>query len=58
MLVDVVDKGCLDKGCSDSRKMHVLPVGAFVEGGLHLSWMQIFPSPFMPFIFIDFSSRG
>jgi hypothetical protein len=32
--------------------MHGLPVGAFVEGELHLSWMQMFPSPFMPFIFI------
>jgi hypothetical protein len=25
-------------------------VGAFVEGDLYLSWMQFFPSPFMPFI--------
>jgi hypothetical protein len=25
-------------------------MGAFVEGELHLSWMQLFPSPFMPFI--------
>jgi hypothetical protein len=25
-------------------------MGAFVEGELHLSWMQFFPSPFMPFI--------
>jgi hypothetical protein len=24
-------------------------VGAFVKGELHLSWMQMFPSPFMPF---------
>jgi hypothetical protein len=30
--------------------MQGLPVGAFVEGELHLSWMQMFPSPFMPFI--------
>jgi hypothetical protein len=52
MLMDEVDKGCPDKGCSDSREMHGLPVGAFVEGELHLSWMQMFPSPFMPFIFI------
>jgi hypothetical protein len=60
MLVDEVDKGCLDKGCSDSREMHGLPVGAFVEGELHLSWMQTFPSPFTPFIFIliSFSSRS
>jgi hypothetical protein len=28
----------------------MLPVGAFVEGELYLSWMQFFPSPFMPFI--------
>jgi hypothetical protein len=45
-----VDKGCPDKGCSESREMQGLPVGAFVEGELHLSWMQMFPSPFMPFI--------
>jgi hypothetical protein len=52
MLMDEVDKECLGKGCSDSREMHGLPVGAFVEGELHLSWMQMFPSPFMPFILI------
>jgi hypothetical protein len=28
----------------------MLPVGSFVEGELYLSWMQLFPSPFMPFI--------
>jgi hypothetical protein len=42
----------MGKRCSDSREMHGLHVGAFVEGELHLSWMQMFPSPFMPFIFI------
>jgi hypothetical protein len=26
-------------------------VGASVEGELHLSWMKMFPSPFMPFVF-------
>jgi hypothetical protein len=31
-LMDEVDKGCPDKGCSDSREMHGLPAGAFVEG--------------------------
>jgi hypothetical protein len=50
--VDEMDKGCMGKGCSDNREMHDLPVGASVEGELHLSWMQIFSSPFMPFIFI------
>jgi hypothetical protein len=45
-----VDKGCPDKGCSECREMQGLPVGAFVEGELHLSGMKIFPSPFMPFI--------
>jgi hypothetical protein len=50
MLMDEVDKECPDKGCNDSREMHGLPMGAFVEGELHLSWMQMFPSPFMPFI--------
>jgi hypothetical protein len=33
--------------------MQGLPVGAFVEGELHLSWMQMFPSPFMPFLLIS-----
>ena len=47
-----VDKGCPDKGCSESKEMQGLPVGSFVEGELHLSWMQMFPNPFMPFIFI------
>jgi hypothetical protein len=37
MLVGEVDKGCPDKGCSDSREMQGLPVGAFVEGELRLS---------------------
>jgi hypothetical protein len=32
-----VDEGCADKGCSESREMHGLHVGAFVEGELHLS---------------------
>jgi hypothetical protein len=49
-----VDKGCLGKGCSDSRKMYGLPVGTSVEDELHLSWMQMFPSPFMPFVFYCF----
>ena len=53
MLMDEVDKGCVDKGCSDSREMHGLLVGASVMGKLHLSWMQMFPSPFMPFILIS-----
>jgi hypothetical protein len=30
----------------------MLPMGAFVEGKLYLSWMQFFPSPFLPFILI------
>jgi hypothetical protein len=50
MLVDEVDKGCPDKGCSNNKEVHILLVGAFVEGELHLSWMKMFPSPFMPFI--------
>jgi hypothetical protein len=54
MLVGEVIKACLDNGCSDSREMHGWPVGASVEGELHLSWMQMFPSPFMPFILYCF----
>jgi hypothetical protein len=50
-------------GCSENRGCKALPVGAFVEGELHLSWMQFFPSPFMPFIlyslfFIAFSFKN
>jgi hypothetical protein len=40
--------------------MQGLHVGAFLEGELHLSWMQMFPSPFMPFysyFFIAFFFR-
>jgi hypothetical protein len=46
--------------CSESREMYNLPVGASEEGELHPSWLQKFPSPFMPFIFIliAFFSRG
>jgi hypothetical protein len=29
----------------------MLSVGAFVEGELYLSWMHIFPSPFLPLFF-------
>jgi hypothetical protein len=50
MLMDEVDKGCPDKECSDSKEMQGLPVGAFVEGELHLSRMQMFPISLMPFI--------
>jgi hypothetical protein len=34
----------------------MLSVGAFVEGGLYLSWMQFFPNLFLPlfFSFISF----
>jgi hypothetical protein len=52
--MDEVDKGCPDKGCSDSREMQGLPVGDFVEGEPHLSCMQMFPSPLMPFILYCF----
>jgi hypothetical protein len=34
----------------------MLYVGAFVEGELYLSWMQFFPSPFMPLFFFLFLS--
>jgi hypothetical protein len=33
----------------------MLSVGAFVEGELYLSWMHIFPSPFLPLFFLAFS---
>jgi hypothetical protein len=33
----------------------ILSVGAFVEGELYLSWMQFFPSPFLPLFFSLFT---
>jgi hypothetical protein len=30
----------------------ILPMGAFVEGELYPSWMQIFPSPFWLYYFL------
>jgi hypothetical protein len=47
MQVGEVDGDAWAKRCNDSRDG--LLVGASVEGELYLSWMQIFPSPFMPF---------
>jgi hypothetical protein len=46
----------MGKGCSERREMYGLPVGASKEGELQLSWIKMFPSPFMPsiFIIIDF----
>jgi hypothetical protein len=44
-----VDKGCPDKGCSESREMQSLLAGAFVEGELHPSWMQVFSKPILAF---------
>jgi hypothetical protein len=41
MLMGEVDKGCPNKECSDSREMQGLPVGAFVEGELHLPWINV-----------------
>jgi hypothetical protein len=32
----------------------MLSAGAFVEGDLYLSWMHIFPSPFLPLFFFIF----
>jgi hypothetical protein len=33
----------------------MLSVGAFVEGELYPSWMQFFPSPFLPLFFSLFA---
>jgi hypothetical protein len=50
--------GCLGKGCNDNREMHVLPVGASIEGELHLVMDTIISYP-IQFLFtlwlIDFS---
>jgi hypothetical protein len=32
----------------------MLSVGAFVEGETYLSWMHIFPSPFLPLFSFSF----
>jgi hypothetical protein len=55
-----VDNRCPEKGCIERREMQGFPVGAFVEGELHLSWMKMFPIPFMILFlfFISFSSRS
>jgi hypothetical protein len=48
-------------GAVKAGECNTLPVGAFVEGELHLSWMQLFPSPLMPLFFLlylFFLSRG
>jgi hypothetical protein len=37
-------------GCNEGQGCKILLVGDFVEGELYLSWMQLFPSPFIPFI--------
>ena len=47
----------MDKGCSDSREMHGLPVGASVEGELHLVMDANVSEPIqfiLPFYLIDF----
>jgi hypothetical protein len=44
----------LTMGAVKAGECNALPVGAFVEGELHLSWMQLFPSPFMPFILYSY----
>jgi hypothetical protein len=44
----------LTMGAVKAGECKALPVGAFVEGELHLSWMQLFPSPFMPFILYSY----
>jgi hypothetical protein len=46
---DVLTMGALKEG-----EHKALPMGAFVEGELHLSWMQLFPSPLMPFILYSY----
>jgi hypothetical protein len=33
---------------------NMLPMGAFVEGEMYLSWMQFFPSSFLPFVLYSF----
>jgi hypothetical protein len=42
-------------GCSKGQGCKVLPVGAFVEGELSLSWMHFFPNLFLPLFFFFYS---
>jgi hypothetical protein len=41
-------------GAVKAKDAKMLPVGAFVEGELYLSWMHFFPSPFLPLFFLFF----
>jgi hypothetical protein len=41
-------------GAVRARECKVLPVGAFVEGELHMSWMQFFQAQFMPSILYSY----
>jgi hypothetical protein len=36
-------------GAVKAGECKALPVGAFVEGELHMSWMQLFPKPIHAF---------
>jgi hypothetical protein len=61
--VGELDKGCLGKACNDMTEMHGLPMDASIEGDFHLSWMKMFPNPFMPlsfsyFLFFKNMARG
>jgi hypothetical protein len=54
----------LTMGAVRERECKFLPVGAFVEGELHLSWMQFFQAQIMPFyylfllIFLEEANQG
>jgi len=43
-------------GAMRAKDAKMLPMGAFVEGELYLSWMHFFPSPFLPLFFFLFYS--
>jgi hypothetical protein len=44
----------LTMGAVKAGEHKALPVGAFVEGELHLSWMKLFPISLMPFILYSY----
>jgi hypothetical protein len=43
-------------GCNEGRGCKNLPVGAFVEGELYLSWMQFFQAHSFILLFLFFYS--
>ena len=41
-------------GVVRARECKAPPMGAFIEGEMHLSWMQFFQAKFIPFILYSY----